>query len=173
MVLTIPDRVTSWKLDLQKNADNINCSFAVMEELLPPTDKIIQQFAERGIETRLNIYGKTDVLNAKPGLVCIVNELISNCVNQKAREITVRINDGSMSVEDDVRHRDADAILANINSRYPQTTKQPLYDTETYENVLGGIGIQDSRKRLEDELHGSLTYQSAEDGRIIAIVSWE
>jgi hypothetical protein len=146
-----------------------------MGERLSPSEEIARRFAERKLpKVRLEIQGNRGALDAQPGLVYVVGELVGNCVNQHAGRITVRVGEGSLTVEDDVRHPNTDEILVNLNSRYPITTKQPTHDTELYDSdVIGGIGIQESRRILEEDLDGSLTYHGTEDGRIIATVSWK
>lgn len=147
-----------------------------MGERLLPSEEIAKRFAKRRLpKVRLEIQGRRDLLDTQHRLVYVIGELVGNCVDQHAGRITVRVGEGNLTVEDDIRHLNTEEILANLNSRYPITTKQPTYDTELYdsEGMIGGIGIRESRRILEEGLGGSLIYHGTEDGRIIATVSWK
>lgn len=130
-------------------------------------EQVIDKCERLSPPVQLNIQGDIEIIRST---TYVVSELVSNCIAQNARGITIVIENNRLTVSDDVCHPDVEQILANLNCRYPVTTKQPTYESEWGDSV-GGIGIQESRNNLS-KLGGSLTYHVS-CGRIIADVAWK
>lgn len=127
-----------------------------------PFVNIVRDYKELYLKTDFITEGHWSLLDKQVWLCPTLTDLILNCLDQKATLIRVEIRNGCLIVEDDVFHEDVEAILSNINSDRPVSTSKRL---------TGGVGIQHIRTVLEDH-DGNLEYR-AENGRIIAVVTWE
>ncbi len=97
-------------------------------------------------------------------LIPIIAELVLNCAEQKARNVTVQVNDRMLKVLDDVDHPNAGSVLETINriknSSKPGTQKQGT----------GGAGIFSIVRTLGD--HGGEINYKLQEKRIVAEVTF-
>lgn len=100
----------------------------------------------------------------------VVTELVNNCLNKGAERVKVLVEWGRIVVEDDVVHtpNELEAILANVTSERPRTTKE--VDLEL-SYPLGGVGIISIRSDLA-KYGGVLNYEVVEGRRIKTIATW-
>jgi len=116
------------------------------------------------------VSGNVSALDEHPWLLPIARELARNCFQEKAGRVEIRFGRRRMVVKDDIAHQDTTSILANVNSRCPQTNKRG-FDLDL-RAVPGGMGISFSRRELEAH-NGSLVYRATRNGIIRAVASWD
>lgn len=115
---------------------------------------------------KLQVVGDTSTLDNDERLFHIAGELISNCAEKGAEEITLTLTPRLIVVEDNLVHspEEAEKILENIQQALPVTNKAVTEDGQT----IRGFGIFSIRNTLL-EIGASLFYEHR-DGRIIARV---
>lgn len=112
------------------------------------------------------------VLTKIPLLAQVVRELVKNCVEEEAGEITVTVKPGEIIIEDDLHHDDPRALVEKLNNPKPKSGKRG--DQRVTGKTRGGIGIAWSRDLLKRSFgkESNIVYELTEDQRIRAIATW-
>ncbi|HWS48515.1 MAG TPA: hypothetical protein VN174_00510 [Candidatus Methanoperedens sp.] len=115
---------------------------------------------------KLQVVGDTSTLEDDERLFHIAGELISNCAEKGAEEITLTLTPRLIVVEDNLVHtpEEVEKILENIQQPLPVTNKAIVENGQS----IRGFGIFSVRNTLL-EIGASLFYEHR-DGRIIARV---
>lgn len=109
------------------------------------------------------------VLSENRRLCSVLTELVNNSLDQGAKEVTVKVRKGFITVRDDVRREDVELILERVNKRCsPRELRQ-----RTTKKGVGGVGIWSSREILDKKFGGSLVYRGTKDGRVIAVATFQ
>lgn len=126
-------------------------------------EELANYFQRVSPNVKLKIEGKPFLFNERTWLLPVARELITNCAEAGAKSVEATIENGRLTVEDDVVHDNPDATLVNLNSYVPISTKN---------RCAGGEGIWNTRQTLERH-NGKLNYQANDEGKIIAVATWE
>lgn len=120
----------------------------------------------------------TDALFEKPVtdfIPLIAGELTDNCMEKKAKNITITLGDNFLRVEDDVVEENPQKTLALLNNILKtgkgKTTKDRMRVGAGC-SPGGGMGIADIVCGALKKVGGELKYFE-KDGRIIAEASWK
>jgi len=136
----------------------------INEEHRVPTDIIVGDGCEVLFENTLFEY-------------CLL-ELISNCSEKDASDITINVHIGrsdvgyTLTVEDNVSYEEQniDTIIKRLNSKKPGRfgKRRQLPCDDKY---IDGEGIRASRRYFEQR-GGNLIYRKSEDNRVISEAHW-